>query len=396
MSRIISEILGHDPDRFASVINQLERAVDDHAVDVGLIGELSERSAALHRALTLDPADTTPRELYMVLRGRVRDDNQRLAGAMGGQHPDAVSEMTPLILRAIRAHVGVRECWAMKTSVAKRLLKNQPPKLTMKALGYRSIASLLKHEPISHLMAAVRAIESAEWNDALTRSYHELTAADFESRPIEIAYLDKLAYVAPLAARMSHHKLVLHSKEMGIVAIAPTHEKVIRGYTLRTATLLLHYVSEITMMSSLLKYRHTSPSYGEAVLDALVGDSLGHAQLADHPVHWRTMHRHIARSQHDLGPHMNPHDWHYETVNDGLARLVGTMVMWANAGHIAKHGPEPVSFNLIDLAIDASEGVDFDKRSLKYVRRELESELFRRYLGIPSLRTLAFRRLRIE
>ena len=396
MSRIISHVLGFDPDYFGPVIARLERSVDSHAIDVGLIGELAERSAAMHRALRLDPADTTPQELYMALRGRVRDDNQRLAGAMGGQHPDAVSEMTPRIIKAIRTHVGKRDCWAMKASVAKALLKKQPPRTIMKALGYRSVASLLKHEPIAHVMVAARYIESPSWNEALTRSYRDLTATDFETRPIEIVYLDKLAYIAPLESSVRRHHLVLHSKEMGVVAVAPTREKVIRGFTLRTATLLLHYTAEIAMMSSLLKYRHAGVDYGAAVIAALLGDTDGHVDLGGHPIHWRSVHRHIGDAEHDLGPHMHRDDWEYESTNDALARLVGTMLLWANVGHVAKYSPEPVGYNLIDLALDESEAVGFASRSLRYMRRELETELFRRYLAIAPLRHQVFGRLVIR
>lgn len=396
MSRILGEILGYDPAYLGTVIAELERSNDGHAIDVALLGEMIARSSSLHRALKLDPADTTPQELYMVLRSRVADDNQRLAGAMGGVHPNAVSEMTPLILKAVRAHVGKRHCWAMKTSVAKRLLKTHPPKTTMKALGYRSVDSLLKHEPTAQLMAAVRYIEMPAWNQALTKSYDSLTAADFESRPIEVAAIDKLAYIQPFESSHRRHHLVVHSKEMGVVAIVPTREKVIRGYTLRTVTLLLHYIAEISMMSSLLKYRHAGAEYGSAIVDSLVGDTTGHVTLADHPVHWRSIHHHTAGKDYDMGPHMDDSDWEHESANDAVARLVETMVMWARVGHIAKHSAEPVGYNVIDLAIDESDDVSFAARSLHYVRRELETELISRYLNVTPLRRLVFHRLGIE
>ncbi|MFZ1812803.1 MAG: hypothetical protein WAU02_04820 [Candidatus Saccharimonadales bacterium] len=396
MSRIISDILGYEPTYFANVLAQLERSVDGNAIDVALIGELASRSAAMHRCLNLDPADTTPHELYMVLRSRVVDDNQRLAGALGGTHPNAVSEMTPLIMKAIRTHVGRRECWAMKPAVAKSLLRAHPPKSVMAALGYRSVASLLKHEPVSHIMVAARYVESSAWNQSLTKLYDRLTPRDFESRPIEVGVLDKAVYVQPLMATHRRHHLVLHSKEMGCVLVAPTREKVVRGYTLRTVALLLHYVAEISMMSSLLKYRHAGSDYGAAVIDALIGDTTGHIQLADHPVHWRSLHRHVAVAGHDLGPHMQDSDWHYESTNDALARLIETMVLWANLGHVATHDTQPVGYNLVDLAIDASHDVPFAERSLRYLRRELETELFRRYLTIAPLRHLTLRRFNID
>lgn len=396
MSRIASELLGYDTIYFSPVLAALEATIDGPAIDAGLIGELAERSAALHRQLRLDPADTTPQELYAVLRGRVQDDNDRLAGAMGGQHPDAVSEMTPLIIAALRSHIGRRHCWALKHSVAKKLLKQHPPTHLMKALNYRSVDSLLKHEPIGQLMTVVRYSEPTAWQHALAQGYTVLTASDFESRAVELAYLDKARYVDLLEPSIARHKLVLHSKEMGLVAVAPTREKVIRGYTLRTATLVLHYVAEISMMSSLLKYRHAGRDYGQAVVAALIGDGGGHVELAGHGMHWRSAHHAIRDSGHDAGPHMSTDDWQVESANDAIARLVGTMLIWSGQGSTAKHSQHPVGFNVIDLAIDHSADASFANRSLRYVRRELEQELFRRYLMHSPVRHVAFARLGLQ
>ena len=396
MSRILSELLGHNSDYFSRVLASLESTVDGPGIDAGLIGELAERSAAMHRALRLDPADTTPHELYAVLRGRVQDDNARLSSAMGGRHPDAVSEMTPLIVKNVRAHVGKRHCWAMKNTVARKLLKQQPPRMVMKALNYRSVDSLLKHEPIGSVMVAARYIESSAWNTTFTRQYTSLTAADFESRPFEVVYLDKLAYIDSLSRSVKRHHLVLHSKEMGVVAIAPTGEKVVRGYTLRTTTLLLHYVAEISIMSSLLKYRHAGRDYGEAVVTALIGDTSGHVTLGGHPLHWRSVHHSIDGTSAEMGPHMDEEDWWFESANDVLARLVETMVLWSGKGHVAKYSDAPAGLNLVDLAIDHADNASFDDRSLRYVRRELEQELFRRYLQHRPLQRVAFVRLGIK
>ncbi len=399
MSRILSELLGYDPATFTRALAKIESTIDGYGVDVALIGNVAERSAAMHRLFRLDPRDTTPEEMYAVLRARVREDNERVARVMGGVYPNAVSEMTPLILKAIKDHTRDRTCWALKHSVAKKLLKKQPPKQLMKALNYRSLDSMLKHESIGELMTLARYIESPSWNDAMTRSYHTLTPADFESRPIEVIYYDRVAMIEPLIATHHRHKLVLHSKEMGLVAIAPTKELVINCYTLRTVSLLLHYISEITMMSSLLKYRHADKSYGQRVTEALINDTIGHTTLAGHSVHWRSLHTHVSKSAQatrpDMGAHMDDTDWLHDTANDGLARLVQAMVLWAHNGHVAKHdmGKDAVSFNVIDLAIDESLGASFAERTRRYMRRELENELFVRYLGHPTLCHLTLHRL---
>lgn len=400
MSRVLSELWGYPPARLAQLITALESSHDGAAIDVQLIGDIAAASSRAHRLLAIDPADTAPQELYGALRTRASDDNATLARLVGGSHPSAVSEMTPLIVQSLQTQYTGQQCWALKSSVAKKLLRQHLPAQTRQLLGYRSVDSLLKHESALELMTVARYLEDDVWQQALLRSYTALRPTDFEQRPLTILYLDKAVYAKALAPTLRRHHLVLHCKEMGVVAIAPTPEKVIRGYTLRTWSLAQHYLHEVLAMSSLLKHRQTTAHYGAQVIAALDADDSGHVPVASHYFHWRGVHAHIATQpapyRSDTALHMSAEDWQWSSVNDMIGQLAPELALWHGRGYVAAAGPVPVGFNIVDIAIDESLDAAFAARSLKYLRRDLETEALRRYLDNAQTRRLLFARMGID
>ncbi len=393
MSRHLSELLGSDTRSISLMLHELERGNFDIAVDVRLLGDMATQIARLHYELGLDPHDTTSREFYRTLRTKAVISNDQLAAAIGGSHADAVSEMTPRILKTAK-RLFVNPCWVIKTSVIKKILSDHPPKKTMKALGYRSVGSLVRRESMTQLIAIARYIETKRWNALLLEKYEQLTAADFETRRLEVVYLDRAALIVPLARSLKRHNLVLHSKEMGIVAIAPTAEKVIRGYTLRTMSLLLHYIGEIQAVNSLIKYHQTGKHYGAYVASILARSSSGHVSVGASQLHYRGVHASLARR--DTAPavgYMDEQDWLYYIANDMLAQIEPKLGLWRNYGHMAKNSDEVVGANIVDLSIDESNNTSYERRSLRYMRRELERELLARYLEQPSMRRIILARL---
>lgn len=394
MSQIISDILGYDPNYVRELLDKLERANTGAPVDVQLIGDVHAHSARFHRALSLDPSDTEPREFYAALRSRVRADNERLARAIGGQHADAVSEMTPLIVRAIQRLLP-KQCWVLKTSVIKDVLISHPPIRTMEALGYRSVKSLVKREQADVLLVIARYLEDQAWNQSVIEMYADLSPSDFEIRPLRVVALDKMTLIEPLEKTEKQHHLVLHSKESGVVGLAPTREKVVRNYTLRTIALIVYYVGEIQAMSSILRYAHADKKYGEFVKRAFIDDTTGHFSLGGHRVHWRSLYAMMAAEDVHSIPHMHGHDWSYYRPNSIVAELDKGAGVWNGAHYAAKLGSGLVSCNLVDLSLDENRQTAYEDRSLHYLRREFENEFFGRYIAVDPIKSVVLLRMGI-
>jgi sugar/nucleoside kinase (ribokinase family) len=74
MAKFLQDLLGAKAPLFRVAIHNLERATGHDGVDTRLIGDILTRAHAVMRHIGLDPADTTPRELYNSLNARAADE----------------------------------------------------------------------------------------------------------------------------------------------------------------------------------------------------------------------------------------------------------------------------------------------------------------------------------
>jgi hypothetical protein len=248
MSKYISELLGAVEPVFGMAISQMELASGNPSVDVRLTAEIIGKAHMKTKALGLDPVDTTGKELQAALINLIERHDHFLAKRLGGNDPTDVEDMLARI-KLVVDRLGIsKQAWVLKHSVAKRLLKNNPPKNLMKALGYRSIDSMLKREPISELFGAVRFMESAKWLNGFLGTYWQLRPSDFESRDIEVVHMDPKKWgkhAEPFVMRAKHN--ITHLKEMGAVIMLPMPIKHFEGVTITVMPLVLHYINEIRL-----------------------------------------------------------------------------------------------------------------------------------------------------
>lgn len=397
MPHRLARLLGKMSGGFEHLIQTVESTIDGRAIDVGLLGEIAQKAAELKHQMRLDPHDTTAQELYHVLLSRIRDDNHQLACSLSGKHPNAVSEMSPLILKSLQASSRAYDCFAIKPAVLKRILKANPPRETMKQLHYRSIASMLKHEQPEMITVMSRYLEDAVWQQRHNDELATVEPTDMISRRPIVLSLDKAALIKAFEPTMQRHHLVLHAKEAGIVALVPTSRKVIECYTIRTVALMMYYLQELGSLNTLGKLLLGQPDFGTRYADAVARDHDNHIQVAGYPVHWRSMHHAVTiHGDHEaFEPSVARHEWRYQSLNDSLQPLLADNAPWSGMSSIVVPYETPLSAHIVDIAIDASYDRAFEDRSLKYARRELEHELLRRYLAHPRVQTVVLSRLRV-
>jgi hypothetical protein len=392
MCKVLADLLGIDDPLFSIGVHQLEQASGHTGVDVRLYSEIIHKSHQKTRELGLDPSDTTAEELYGALRELVKKHDEFLAGRLGADNPSDVADIL-IRVRGFLSHLHTpKSVWSLKPSTAKRLLKLTPPKKVMKQLGYRSVDSMLKREPIAELFVALRFCESPAWLQAFTKKYKHLAPSDFETRDVEFLYLDgrKWGVTAESFVRARHHN-VTHMKEMGVVALLPLPISHLPGITITVLPFLLHYLNEIRAYSTYFKLQQVRADFGETLANTLLYDPHNHLKVAGHDVHWRTVHRHFgkagaARHPEFFEPHVQPEDLFWRKAEAVLFRIEPALHFWHHTDFVAaKLDNQLVSFSLMDLAIDHVNNLPFARRSLHHVRASLWNELFSRYIGEPAL-----------
>lgn len=393
MGKFLQKILNAQEPLFSQALLQLEKASGSPGADARLIGDMHEKAADRLRRLGLDPAHSTGPEAYQALLAKIDEDNRRVAGIVGADDIENVRHMVPLLVAAAAKLDIDRSCWALKHSVAKKLLKQMPPKKLMQHLGYRSIDSMLRRENIDELYTALRFSEGSDWLNTYNELFKTIHPSDFEIRDIAIVAMDHDKYV-DLAEKFVIKKMhnVTHTKEMGVIVVVPMRAKTMRGITLKTLPMILHYINEIRLYSAFFKLKQVSRNFGEVVVETLIADPAKAAVVAGQHIHWRVIQRYFGKLKDEdhpeaFEPHVHPEDLHWRRAEDMLFQLDPQMAFWQDMDYVCQlFNDQPLSFNLVDCSFSYSNQNSYENRLIYHARESLWNEIFARYMGMENLK----------
>lgn len=392
MSRMLSQLVGSAQQLFALQIEQLERASGGQGIDVALTAEIIADVHMHTRALGFDPEDTTGEELYYGLIDLAALHDSFLVKRLGGTNTGDVADLLPRIKHFVEIINIPKSVWVVKHSVVKRLLKTTPPKKVMKQLGYRSIDSMLKRENVDELMVGVRLIESQEWQQAFVKKYSRLQPTDFETRDAIVLLLDGRKWGNQAFAFVERkHQNITHLKELGVVALLPLPMTHLDGITITLLPRLLFYLNEVRAFSSYFKLQQVKPNFGSIVADTISRDPARHVNMSGQHLHWRVVHgyygsKHTGQHPEFLEPHIQPEDLFFRKAEEILYKVEPALQFWADMDFVGvMRDGRPVSFNLMDVAVNLINGIDYSHRTYGHLQASLWNELFMRYLGTETL-----------
>ena len=380
--------------QFQQGLKQLEMMAGHPQTDIRLSAELQHELRGKLHALGLDVHDTTGQELYAALIERLKADEARFAARLRGPAPadeDIISHVT----KAVRDHMDPRSCFALKSAAAKRLLRTQLPRRTMKVLGYRSADSMLKHESAAALFAAAWLVESGQWAKRMTTSYVKLQASDFEQRDITIEHPATKRWqdlAGSVVAQRRNH--VLSFKELGAVVLLPLPAERPPLTALTSAVLALHAINEIRAGSTFLKLHQMQGNFGRIVQEVVLGEPMLPAESLDRPVSWHHLQQYYARLKHAVRtdifePVVAAEELAWTSVEQTLASIEPSLEFWKGTAHLGMlHEGHAVSCNLTDLLLSRSNALGYERRLLHHFRQSLTSEILLRYLSHDKLEQL--------
>ena len=385
MTRILSDIFGTSEHRLRVGIANLERASDGRSADVRLTSQLLQVSKEKMRELGLDPHDTTGPELYAALKERLRADDRRLSRTL--QQAAGSQDVVACVAHALRTADIRHTTFALKSTILKSHLKKLPPKHVMKRLGYRSLDSLLKHEQPANVLAAAWLVETPTWQKSFSESYKKLQASDFETRPITVLTPDTARWqklAAGLVGDYKHNVVAL--KELGTIVLLPLPASAPQAATITMLTLALHSMNEIRAASTYLKLCQVKADFGREVQEVVADEPHLGAELLDRPVSWQMLQRYFARFTDAFRaelfePHVQAEDLSWHSIEAVLESLEPSLAFWQGSEHIATvHDHQPVSFNVVDVALAVCNDLPFSSRVVHYLQHSLWHELLLQYL----------------
>lgn len=352
--------------------------------------------------LGLDPDDTTGPELYGALQGRLRQDERGVRGALGLDEDAEPADVLSAVEKFLNSHKATGTCFALKATAAKRLLKKKIPKATMKRLGYRSVDSMLKHEPVAAIYAGAVVSESASWHKVFREQYAKLQPSDFEQRKIAVIHPKSKRWVALSDGfvNTSRHN-IMSFKELGAIVVLPLSSRV-DGLAITSLLLTLHYMNDIRTYSSFAKLQQVKPAFGKMIRESATSEPMTSANLAGQQVPWKVIQRYYGRIKAGFHPevfepHVQPEDLSWHDAEAVLAGLHPALEFWSNTQYVCMlHDNEPVSFNILDVALSYCNHLPFTDRIVHFAREHLWHELMSRYLHQENLEAAVHQQLSRE
>ncbi|MEO6513545.1 MAG: hypothetical protein ABIO22_02645 [Candidatus Saccharimonadales bacterium] len=372
---------------FHQSLDKLERASGHTSTDIRLSAELTQATTAKLKQLGLDPKDTTGEELYHALSERLKADDDRLLQALQNQFGAKGDGTVSHVAEALRTVPISRSVYALKNTVIKRLLKKSTPKHVMKQLGYRSFDSMLKHEQPAAIVAAGWMVESQSWQKQMLEQYRKLKSNDFEIRTIQIVCPDTKRWEAFSQTLVEQNKhTVVGVKELGSVVLLPLPTVQPPAATTVTLLLALHAINDIRAASTFLKLCQVKRDFGKLVESIVLDEPFLHADMLDRPIPWQIIQRYYARfssrfREEIFEPHVQQDDLTWHSIERTLSKIEPSLEFWHNTTTLSLlHEHQPVSLNIIDVALNYCNQLPYKQRIVQYFQHSLWHELLIRYL----------------
>jgi hypothetical protein len=385
---------------FRSQLQRLEQAAGLPGADIRLMMHVINETRVKIRQLGLDPHDTTGPELYTALQSRLQDDETRIRTALGLEEGASASDVIAASKKYLSG-ISVRtHSFVIKQPAMRALIKKLKPNATMKKLGYRSMDSMLKHETPAQLLAATIMVESHDWQLKRLEAYKRLKATDFEVR--------KTTFCAPTAKHwpeiaahytQQHKHNLMALPELGAVVLLPL-EHDLQGLAITTLMLSVQSVNDMRALGSYLKLQQVRPDFGTVFAESIQHEPIAATELAGEPLPWKVVqwfygHGHSEYHPEAFEPHVQPEDLTWHEAEDVLVDLHPAMEFWQGGQLLAllDHAQQPVSLNLLDVALGVCNGVGYADRIVHHMRLNLGRELLARYLHQDNLQALLLGKL---
>ncbi|MBI4034692.1 hypothetical protein HY380_02210 [Candidatus Saccharibacteria bacterium] len=189
MSHTLTAALGESETLIKPLLTKLETLTGRPSEDLRLLSEMKQLARHKMTQLGLDPNDTTAEELHHSLKLKYANDCQSFDQAINLEAGADFSLRFKKLTAVIRQAIGQAEVWALKPAAGRQLLKSLPPKKLMKLLGYRSLESMLKRQPLAAILISAPFCEPISWQADFKRQLTKLSSSSYGLQPAKIIEL---------------------------------------------------------------------------------------------------------------------------------------------------------------------------------------------------------------
>lgn len=392
MTKLLAQLLEAKEPQFHQTVKGLEVAHGLPCHDIRLSESINQGAREKISDLGLDANDTKPAELYYCLQEKLKSDDVLLIKRLrqvSAQNVSAEGNISDGIAYSLSKCAQGGKLFVIKATVVKKFLQKYPPKKTMKALGYRSLASMLKHEPLGPIVAAALIVEPASWQSRYTVELKRIKASDFEERGVSIVAVTSPKWHALCSAlRARNRQTIIVNKELGtLIILSLPNNLPVPGLTSVTLGAGITGLNAIYSASSYLRLNQVTANFSERLLETISDEpTLTSQAFFNAPLSWETVQRffhHMAGTLEDsLEAHIGTEELiGWQPMDDTIHRIAPELEFWKGSGHLAfLNSTHPVSFNFLDNALSLVNGKAFGEHYSHHQRRSLWQEFILRYI----------------
>lgn len=387
MCRLLAELSSTDPRLMSETVKRLEERAGLPGADIRMTADIHAQIHLKIRALGLDPHDTHPNELYVSLQNLAATHEQFLLKKFRLPKAPSTQEL-PLHVAFMFDRLRFnRRSWLLRPAALRRLLNAQPPKQLVKALGYRSVDSMIKREPVDVLLFLATKFESHTWQTQFNKQLQKLTVIDFEERMLTVRTLENdrsLNIAHQLTAR--EHNFVFGLPLVGTIFLLPSTAAPRPGMVLLALMMAVKEATELQYAHSYLRHHQMEAGFTTKLAPVLRQRQLSQTQVGGQVFDWRILHRHFGSGEvsgHPLmfQPHLQAEDLAYRRAEEVLYRMEPALHFWHSTEYVGlKTSVGTVSFNLLDVLINMVNGVSVTSQHSGHLRQAVWDELLLRYM----------------
>jgi hypothetical protein len=341
--------------------------------------------------LGLDPKDTTGKELYRALLNLAAKHDKFLMKALGCKDSANTADLVSRVVSTSLKMSLHKKTWSIKHKVLKKMIKDNPPKKVMRALGYRSVDSLIKREKINELYSVCRVFESARWINKNNLYLKKLSPADFDDNQVAVVSLDVGRWGKLTDQYLQNGGRTVHSVvEASTVLLVIPKKQGTRGVALCLLPIILEALNQIKASGSFIKLNRFKSDYGLVVSQSIIFSDQT-LDVKSYKFHWSSIQKYLSSNQSSkvfevLYPHLQIEDISWKKAEESLYKLEPALSFWKDTDYVGKKfDVGVVSFNMIDVALNYMRMNDYGQNASGYMKKSLRDELLLRYISAKHI-----------
>ncbi len=393
MTRYYSEILNIKNWELKKLISDLEHSTNKPKHDLQLFSDIKKGIYYKIKELNLDPFDSNGLEIYHALNIKLEELDKEIVKYLrtkSAQYISAEANLSSGLLLFLNDLTKDLKVLGVKNIFYKKYLKANPPKKSLRFLGYRSIDSLLKREPIELILITINRMESNTYLNKLYALYKTIKITDFEERPITIIKASKK--YQPIVSQVCSiiKKDFVLSLETSSIVINEIDNQPLKGQTTKALVEILDDILLLQSVSSYLKLSEFKTDFAVRAAEIFEHEPTIYSPLHGQKLPFRLIHKLSNQYLTSINSEL-PFDQDIKLLDykQLLPHIIKGFKFFIDSDHLYfSHDAKHVSLNILDVATNLMHNKEFNERSTQNLSRSLYDELMGRYLKKDHLEAI--------